>query len=183
MSEISSQISSYWQFVWRLCDGCEVCMPQAGSDARPYFPLLVLTSCPFVLVLPSCLSVWVSVLSNCLYFLSQQNWQAHSIADFHPSALLAAARGCSWGSAPGTRPNVWTSDWRACREADRRPKSSPERTKGPAHRTGCQRKQSWEAGETGRHCLVLFLLLTGGTPHSLEHRPLFRWTRDTLQEH
>lgn len=39
--------------------------------------------------------------------------------------------------------------------------------KVPAHQTACQGKQSWEAGETGRHCLGP---LTGETPHSLQQQ-------------
>ena len=49
--------------------------------------------------------------------------------------------------------------------------------------TCCQVKQSRGAGDTRRLCPVPFLLLTDGTPLSLQHRPRFRWTREALQEH
>ena len=65
--------------------------------------LFISTSTASLVSVCSSLCVWVSVLSNCLYFSSQHKLTAQHTPDFHPSALLRMNL------------NVWTSDcWTAC---------------------------------------------------------------------
>lgn len=70
--------------------------------------LFISTSTTSLVSFCSSLWVWVSVLSNCLYFSFQHKLTARYTPDFHPSALHAA-------EAVRMNLNVWTSDcWRAC---------------------------------------------------------------------
>ena len=74
----------------------------------------------------------LSHLTACVFHLNM-NWQPDSTPDSRPSVLLAAA-GCSWGSTPGSSPNV-----RLLKGLLKAWTLSKELT-GPAHPTDCQGK-------------------------------------------
>lgn len=140
-------------------------------------PLVVLPLCPFVLVLPSSLRLSVCLIWLLVFFVSTRTDSPTPLLTLtHPSrSPLQAAAG---DRLPG---RAQTSDcWRACWKPEPCPKSS----QGPhTQRTARGNRAGGEPVRPCRDREALFLLLTGGTPQRPQHRPLFRWIRDTLQQH